>query len=197
MTTHEPLEALLRRSTCYAGIGSRNTPEAILFLIRSVAAVLADRGLVLRSGGSPGADTAFEAGCDRSRGRKEVFLPWQGFNRNPSPLFEPTEEAEEVAALVHPHWRACRPSSRKLHARNVQQVYGRNMDTPVDFVLFWAREENGKVEGGTATAVHFAREMNIPTFNLWECATLERWKGIFCLHGPGKASFWSRFFIRR
>ncbi|HWL54402.1 MAG TPA: hypothetical protein VNQ90_18325 [Chthoniobacteraceae bacterium] len=190
------LEVLFRKSTCYAGIGSRHAPEPVLFLIDQIAGVLADHGLMLRSGGAPGADTAFEAGCDRRRGKKEIFLPWKGFNRNPSLLCEPTEEAQEVAALVHPNWRACRPTSRHLHARNVQQVYGREMDNPVDFVLFWAPEENGKVQGGTATAVHFAREMNIPTFNLWECATLERWKESIAAHPQGKRPLWSRFFTQ-
>ena len=190
------LEVLFRKSTSYAGIGSRDTPDGILLLIRLIAGVLADHGLLLRSGGSPGADTAFEAGCDQRRGKKEIFLPWKGFNQNASPLFEPTDEAEEVAALVHPNWRACRLASRRLHARNVQQVYGQNLDHPVHFVLFWAPEENGEVQGGTATAVHFAREMNIPTFNLRECATLERWKEAIDTHTPKKTHLWSRFFTR-
>ena len=50
-----PLEILFKKSTCYAGIGSRDTPESILSLIGSIAEVLTNHGLMLRSGGAPGA----------------------------------------------------------------------------------------------------------------------------------------------
>ncbi len=121
----------------------------------------------MRSGGAPGADAAFERGCDRVGGKKEIFLPWNGFNGNASPYCDPPEQAEILASFCHPNWRACSPAARKLHARNCQQIYGLNLDSPVHFVLFWAPEKIGKVKGGTATAVNLAREMNIPTYNLW------------------------------
>lgn len=164
--TEESLEQLVIRSTSYAGVGSRLTPALGLSIMEGAAEVLAKKGLLLRSGGAPGADMAFEWGCYRGNGRKEIFLPWRRFNGNSSPLFRPTAEAEEIAALCHPNWRACTPIARKLHARNCQQVCGEHLDDPVDFVLFWANERNGLVEGGTATAVYLARQLEIPTFNL-------------------------------
>jgi len=170
------LDTFVKKSRCYAGIGSRSTPRPILFLIEKIAATLAGGGLILRSGAAPGADTAFETGCDHAHGKKEIFLPWQGFNLHPSPLFSPPEKAEILASLCHPNWRACSARSQKLHARNCQQVYGENLESPVDFVLFWAPEENGVIKGGTATAVFLAREMKIPSFNLQDKATRERWE---------------------
>lgn len=174
MTPTDDLSTFLKNSTCYAGIGSRAAPDPVLALIERIAAKLA-YGLTLRSGGARGADTAFEVGCDRENGKKEIFLPWEGFNGHPSLFFDPPEQAEVLAAFCHPNWRACREPARKLHARNCQQVYGLNLDDPVDFVLFWAPEENGKVEGGTATAVTLAREMKIPTFNLLDDSTRQWW----------------------
>lgn len=189
-----PIESLFPRSTCYAGIGSRSTPRPALVLIGKLAQVLADYGLTLRSGGAQGADTAFEKGCDRSGGKKEIFLPWRGFNKNKSPLFDPPLQAQVIASFCHPNWRACREPARKLHARNCQQIYGVNLDIPVDFVLFWAPEAQGKVEGGTATAVTLAREMKIPTFNLWDEATREQWKELANVHQQRKTFFWKNIF---
>ena len=47
----------------YTGIGSRETPTAILDLMIAIGGVLAQRGFTLRSGGADGADDAFEQGC--------------------------------------------------------------------------------------------------------------------------------------
>jgi predicted Rossmann fold nucleotide-binding protein DprA/Smf involved in DNA uptake len=71
----------------YSGIGSRRTPENIQELMVKLGHYLAGRGWVLRSGGAEGADTAFEKGCDQVHGRKEIFLPWKGYNNNKSPFF--------------------------------------------------------------------------------------------------------------
>ena len=154
-------------TSAYAGIGSRSTPPTILELISNIATLLARCELTLRSGGASGADCAFEQGCDRAHGRKEIFLPWKGFNRNASPCCEPTGHAFEIASTIHPNWNRCNPTARRFHARNCHQILGSDLRHPVDFVLFWAPEKDGRVDGGTATAVHLARERNIPTFNLW------------------------------
>ena len=71
----------------YAGIGSRNTPNEILSLLTSLAEQLALKGYILRSGGAKGADSAFEKGCDKVHGNKEIFLPWKNFENNTSSLF--------------------------------------------------------------------------------------------------------------
>lgn len=189
-----PPKSLFQRANSYAGIGSRHTPPHALILIARIAEMLADHGAVLRSGGAPGADTAFETGCDHQRGKKEIYLPWRGFNGNPSPLHHPPAAAADIAALVHPNWKVCKPSARKFHARNVQQVLGLDFNTPVAFVLFWAPEENGIVTGGTATAVHLAREMKIPTFNLRDEPTANRWTCMVESYPWRRSSFWSQLF---
>ncbi len=187
-----PLEALFRISTCYAGIGSRNTPRPVLILMGEIAMMLADYGLILRSGGAPGADTAFENGCDRRGRKKEIFLPWKRFNNHPSPFFDPPEDARILASFCHPNWTACGSTARKLHARNCQQVVGLHLNDPVDFVLLWAPEESGRVKGGTATAVNLARRMKIPTFNLWDESTYERWKEMIATHQRRQELLWRR-----
>jgi hypothetical protein len=187
-----PPEALFKTSTCYAGIGSRNTPRPILILMGEIAQMLADYGLTLRSGGAPGADTAFENGCDRRGRKKEIFLPWKGFNNHPSPFFDPPKDAHILASFCHPNWKACQSAARHLHARNCQQVMGLNLDDPVDFVLLWAPEESGQVKGGTATAVNLARRMKIPTFNLWDESTHAQWKEVIATHQRSQHLLWRR-----
>lgn len=155
----------LPASRVHTGIGSRATPPDTLELIAKIATALARAGLTLRSGGAPGADAAFEAGA--GAGSAEIFLPWKGFNHHPSLLYSPPSAAFDLARTVHPRWERCKPAHRLFHARNCQQVLGKALDDPVDFVLFWAREEEGQVGGGTATAVRLARKRGIATFNLW------------------------------
>jgi len=162
--------------------------------MESIATMLASLRKTLRSGAAPGADAAFERGCDLADGKKEIFLPWKGFNGSSSRFFPPPKEAEVLASLHHPNWAACRPAARKLHARNCQQVYGVDLEWPVDFVLFWAPENNGKVQGGTATAVHLARHTNIPAFNLCDEATRESWAGLESLYRHRKRRFWTALF---
>ena len=58
--------------------------------------------------------------------------------------------------------------AKNLQARNTFQIFGKNLDTPVDFVLFYS-EENGnsiRPKGGTGQAVEMARRKGIPTINM-------------------------------
>lgn len=50
------------RKLVYAEISSRKTSEEVLRLMERIAMRLAEQGFTLRSGGTPGADQAFERG---------------------------------------------------------------------------------------------------------------------------------------
>lgn len=127
---------------------------------------LAHRGWVLRSGGSPGADTAFEKGCDLASGAKEIFLPWRGFNGSDSPLFETPQTAMELAREIHPGLNRRSGSVRKLRARNVCQILGASLSEPSHLVIAWTG--NAVPSGGSATVLHIAAERGIPVLNLAE-----------------------------
>jgi len=148
----------------YAGIGSRSTPEAIQTLMKDIAERLAIRGWTLRSGGADGADKAFENGCDIQNGKKEIFIPWNKFNGSSSSLFPPSDEALMIACKIHPAWKNLSGPAKLLHARNCHQILGQNLDDPVSVVICWTQD--GKVVGGTATAIKIAEERNIPVLNL-------------------------------
>ncbi|QYW02205.1 DprA-like DNA processing chain A [Stenotrophomonas phage Philippe] len=162
----------------YAGIGSRETPQSVMEEMRHLAHHLALKGYTLRSGGADGADTAFEAGCDWGNGKKEIFIPWNGFsgrrlNEHGVIVYQdPT--AEKIASQFHPNWRACKQGARVLHARNVAQILGADIgkDPQTDFVVCWTKNASGA--GGTGQAIRIAQHYNIPVFDLGDTANYDR-----------------------
>lgn len=156
----------------YTGIGSRKSPESYLRLMESLGEYLGTRGWVLRSGGAEGADAAFEKGCDKVRGLKEIFLPWKKFNNSTSPLSIdkcPTEikrKAFEIAEKFHPAWDLLGYGARCLMARNTMQVLGWDLETPTSFVVCY--NLGALTHGGTSQALRIALDKKIPIFRLSE-----------------------------
>jgi len=163
----------------YAGVGSRATPSGVLALIEELGAHLADRGLVLRTGISPGADQAFFRGARAAGGSVELYLPWRGFQaaawsgapgREVRVLSEPSAAAVELAARLHPNWRALAPHDRLLLARDGHEVLGADLASPARFVVCWTAggslDGNGVYADGTGQALRVAHAHGIPVFNL-------------------------------
>lgn len=165
----------------YAGIGSRRTPETYLNVMYGQAALLAVRGYTLYSGGAEGADTAFEDGCKSAHGEKQIFLPWNGASGRPKndpdyPSMDKLDkavvkEAREIAAKFHPYWDKLSHTVQLIHARNTLQVLGKDLATPVEFVLCWTDSEEG---GGTSQALRIAKDRGIPVFNLYKALRIRR-----------------------
>lgn len=147
----------------YAGIGSRETPDEIIELMKQIATHLARKGYTLRSGGAGGADKAFEDGCDKVNGKKEIFLPWPNFENSKSSLVVTNKQAAEIAEKYHPYWENLSQGARKLQARNSCQVLGHNLDSPSRFIICYTK--GGKGKGGTGQAIRIARSHNIPIFD--------------------------------
>lgn len=134
----------------YAGIGSRETPDAVLRQMRGLGTYLRERGYWLRSGGAKGADSAFEWSAGHS---KRIYRP-----------SDATPEAMKLAAKYHPNWSRCSPAAKALHARNGFQVLGDNLGDPSLFVACWTKD--GMASGGTGQALRIAADYDIPIFNL-------------------------------
>jgi hypothetical protein len=149
----------------YAGIGSRHTPPEARDLIRELARELSNQGYTLRSGGAEGADTFFE----EAAGRKEIFLPWKGFNNRSCRLTDtrseyiqsPTDDAIALASRIIDKYNDRNRAVRMLLARNMHQVMGEDLKTPVEFVICWTQGV-----GGTGHAIKLARLRGIPVYNL-------------------------------
>lgn len=140
----------------YGGIGSRETPDEVLARMRRISHYLMGLGYHLHSGGAKRADTAFAEGVPE--GRKTIFI-----------ASDATPEALALAAEYHPAWERCSEYARRLHARNGFIVLGRDLKTPVEFIVCWT--PGGKVTGGTGQALRIAEAYAIPVFNLWNASS--------------------------
>ena len=159
----------------YAGIGSRETPTPILDKMTEAAKYLQSLGYTLRSGNAIGADQAFEKGATK----KEVFSGSKSAG----------SIEHVVAEEIHPAWDIMLDASRRkakarnkdpekaaryvanLMARNTNQIFGSNLDTPVDFVLAydksgWEGKGARPKKGGTLQAVDMAARKGIPVINM-------------------------------
>ncbi len=146
----------------YTGIGSRDTPKEILEIMTKFAVILEKEGYTLRSGGATGADEAFA----KDVSNKEIFLPWENFNGLKSDFIGNKDEAYEIAKNIHPAWDKCSTGAKKLHSRNIHQLFGWDMcpKTYSQFVICWTKD--GKIQGGTATVIKLAIKENIQVINL-------------------------------
>lgn len=166
----------------YSGIGSRETPADVLADMTAVARVMEARGLTGRSGTANGADTAFEKGAMEQGNRFEAILPWKSFDKRPVSMIERKapplmmEKSVEVRARViaekhHEAWNKVRADgtpvlsdgAKALHTRNIPQVLGMKLDSPVEAVLGYTVD--GKMSGGTGQAMRLADAHGIPILN--------------------------------
>lgn len=153
----------------YAGIGSRETPPEILAKMREWGKWLADHGYTLHSGHAIGADRAFEAGVPKGK-PKAIFLDTDA-----------TEQTRAIALEIHPNPTALKAMGQRavdVQARNTFQVFGANLDAPVDFVLCWTRDgaetheerlasgRGSQKTGGTGQAISLAHLKGIPVINM-------------------------------
>ena len=155
----------------YTGIGSRDTPTEICALMTRIAKYMAAKGYTLRSGGAPGADTAFEMGADQ---RKEIYLPWKAFNNNPSELFPASDAAMKIAAEFHPYWGKLSQRSKLLIGRNTHQVLGADCNASTERIICWTKDAKGG--GGTGQAIRIARHLGIPIDDLANPMLLKAWQ---------------------
>lgn len=160
----------------YAGIGSRTTPQIIQLAMFNIASALCSLDYILRSGAAPGADNAFERGCDLvDASKKEIMLPEKRFQSSRSTFYHINDDAIKMALKYHPNPKWLKNTKRILNlmARNCYQVLGYpNLDEPVSFVVCWTQDgcEDGtkttKATGGTGQALRIATDYDIPIFNL-------------------------------
>lgn len=161
----------------WTGVGARKTPQYVMEAQERLSEILSGDNIplsqynfVLRTGGADGSDFAFAEGAAREN--LELYLPWRGFNGINAPKtaretihYAPTAEMIEIAKKIHPKWDALTPGGQKLHARNIGQVLGYNLNVMSSFLVCWT--EDGKDSGGTRTAIVLAKSLQIPVFNLY------------------------------
>lgn len=164
----------------YAGIGSRETPLEILTLFENIGSFLGENNFILRSGHASGADQAFEKGCDKVNGQKEIYLPWSSFEGSDSHLIVNDPKAFEIAKDFHPYWHNLKDGAKKLQARNSHQVLGWDLRTLSKFIICWTK--NGKGQGGTGQALRIAKAYGIPIFDVGIYRYVEEFRVILYRH---------------
>jgi hypothetical protein len=153
-----------QKTMTYAGIGSRSAPPKVLGQMNALARKLSGMGYTLRSGGAKGSDSAFEAGAGD---RKEIYSGADATNLTRS-----------IAKEIHPAPDKLSPNVLDLMARNTNQIFGENLNAPVDFVLTYTPDgaessaERSIKTGGTGQAIDMASRKGVPVINMakegWE-----------------------------
>lgn len=165
----------------FTGVGSRETPQEILHIMRKVSKKLVLQGWTLRSGGADGADFAFACGwgdakeIEDSVPAAEIYIPWNGYNG----LYSGVENcilvsvpdvqkaAQKLIGLVHPAFDKLSSGALALHTRNAYQVLGGSLDLRSSMLLCWSKlDQHGEPTGGTRTAIKIAEQYAIPVRNL-------------------------------
>ena len=147
----------------YAGIGSRALPEDMAVRVRQVAQWLARNGYTLRTGDATGSDAAFRAGAKSVDGPMEVYT-----------AADATDRTRAIAREIHPAPQRLKRFALDLMARNTFQVWGGELNQPVDFILAWTPDghETRRPQGGTGQAVEMGFRKGIPVVNMgrpgWE-----------------------------
>jgi hypothetical protein len=178
-------------------VGSQGTPSHMFdVLVDLTAMAVTVHGVIVRSGGAKGADTAAEAGVRKAlvdhalrhegetvylqnlRRHLRVYLPYDGFRGHRDTAFSPYidarkfhtyDRAMEIASSIHPAPQYLKPDSFALqaHTRNVFQVAGAELIHPSSALLCWApTDKQGDPTGGTRTAWMLAKRFDIPCINL-------------------------------
>ena len=170
-----------------AFIGSRKLAEPAhdeaAKLFYRVSKTCAELGHIIRSGGAAGADYIAELAyfdainaTTADPDQVEIYVPWKNFQatrgiNNPlhhlhvipsDPIY--IQRANEMVYNTHPNPNALSQGALKLHSRNMNQVFGLDLNTPIDLCICWT--EHGIKSGGTASAITLCERNNIPVFNL-------------------------------
>ena len=161
-------------------IGTREPEPQYVDLMTRIGKAFSDKGYGARSGDAIGSDQRFLKNYD-----PKLCIKYRPDDRegcvnvmNHKNYYE----FELIASRFHVAWEFMIIGHQELHARNVPQVMGLNLDTYSDLVVFCANEDiRGVVSGGTATAVKLARSLNIPTLNIMnpvQRSKLCKWLGV-------------------
>lgn len=172
------MERIKSKKIYYAGIGSRKTPQDILEIMEQLALCLGKNNYILRSGGSPGADAAFEAGAKNAETEFEIYLPWSKFQDRVGKNYidvrtlETFDKAQKIARKNHPYFEELSEGAKKLIIRDTYQVLGKDLNTPSEFIVCWTPDgcithrDRSRETGGTGQAISIASKRGIPIFNL-------------------------------
>lgn len=165
----------------FALVGSREGPtEQDFKTIKEAGRLITEAGFGISSGDAIGTDRAFHEGCMESVNYHKLnhriyVVDFNGNRYNRAKHYghfidasklEMRDEAIRLVQSVVPHFNYIKPYSQDLHTRNVYQILGSDLQTPVKALIYWAPPKGNLddeiVKGGTNTALQLAKRYNIP-----------------------------------
>ena len=159
----------------YTGVGHRlrNVEPGVEEFVLWLSAEMADRDIHLLSGDADGIDEFFERNCDN---KCTIYLPNKKFGhyegRDTSTRYLLDDEEKAYADLqlsfnrILPEIKNMSEHNKKYHRRNFYQAW--NFGELPEVCFYYAKEdENGRIDGGTRTAVYTARYFSVPCYNLY------------------------------
>jgi hypothetical protein len=149
-----------------AGIGARVTPSEVMDMMTFIGVWCRENDIWVRSGHADGADWAFEVGAQE---KCIAYLPWASFNAHleskaQKPVMKPNCHTLKITEQFHPAFKKLTYNVLCLMCRNVNQVLGKDLNSPVSAVVCWTAD--GLDSGGTGQAIRIARHHKIPVLNM-------------------------------
>lgn len=167
----------------WCGVGSRDVPDDMVPLLIWAGHCMALLGGVLCTGDAPGSDeyflTGYESGKASDMPPAQVYYTALKNQRNlthdvvkghhEAERYPTHDAAKAMAFKARGSFEGLYPSGIGLHSRNPMQVLSETLEHPVWVVLFYAEPvgRQGKVKGGTNTAVQVAIMHDIKRVNLY------------------------------
>ncbi len=156
--------------------GNKEAPPEVLEKVKEMAQFLESRGFTIRMGG----DGSVEEAAEKAATKKELILPWKGFNEKDSQLTWSIERAHHIAKLFHPTYDQLKKGVHGILAKNARLVMGHKMLSPATLVIVWTPDgvERSRdvvsTTGFTGHVIKIANAAGIPVFNLGNPASEQR-----------------------
>jgi len=121
----------------YAVASNKGIPQSVIQDIVEVAKLLETKGFTVRVGGdNDGLDQAVENAVSR----KELILPWKGFNEKESPFTWSIEASHHIAKKFSPIYDTIPDGVKKFLHQNARLVMGDKMRSPIAFLICWSED---------------------------------------------------------
>lgn len=179
-------ELLEGNTKTYTLAVDKKAPTEIIDSVKTIVSALANRGYILRTNGNTD-NPAVLAGQISAKDNLEIYLPWSKFGEahghHKVVLRWPNEKAYGMAAHVYKKFNDMKPAVRAIMSSEMHTLFGKDMKSPVDFVIAWtpdgaetSKETNFRRTGFMASIIETADKYDIPVFNLAKPNALDRLK---------------------
>lgn len=145
-----------------------DAPDDLNVVMEKVSNLLNNNGYTVRLGGNKGLEEIPE----QKFTRKELHLPWRGFNEKESKSTFNAKEAYVLAKQCSPVYDKLPDVVKAFLARNVRLILGRQLNSPLLFLITWSKDgceaaKNRSIKtGNVGHVIAMADLMHVPVFNL-------------------------------